>query len=198
MIARERGLEALAKAILAGGIDPLSVAAKAVNTELGVPDAETALAGARDIIAELASEDRRCRESLRALFAAKAVIVSTVRKGQAEAGEKYRDYFEWREPARSAAGHRLLAMLRGEREKVLSLALRPEADEALNLLSRIFPVPKGACGDAVRAALADGYARLLAPSLETELWAELKAKAQALDDIVPDAEPEEPEEPEEE
>ncbi len=178
MIARERGLESLAKAILTGGIDPLSAAAKAVNTELGVPDAETALAGARDIIAELASEDRRCRESLRALFAAKAVIVSTVRKGQAEAGEKYRDYFEWREPARSAAGHRLLAMLRGEREKVLSLALRPDADEALNLLSRIFPVPKGACGDAVRAALADGYARLLAPSLETELWAELKAKAE--------------------
>ena len=178
MIARERGLESLAKAILTGGIDPLSAAAKAVNTELGVPDAETALAGARDIIAEMASEDRRCRESLRALFAAKAVIVSTVRKGQAEAGEKYRDYFEWREPARSAAGHRLLAMLRGEREKVLSLALRPDADEALNLLSRIFPVPKGACGDAVRAALADGYARLLAPSLETELWAELKAKAE--------------------
>ncbi len=178
MIARERGLESLAKAILAGGIDPLSAAAKAVNAELDVPDAEAALAGARDIIAEMASEDRRCRESLRALFAAKAVIGSTVRKGQAEAGEKYRDYFEWREPARSAAGHRLLAMLRGEREKALSLALRPDADEALNLLSRTFPVPKGACGDAVRAALADGYARLLAPSLETELWAELKAKAE--------------------
>ena len=178
-MARERGLEPLARAILAGGMNPEAVAAGFVNPELDVPDAAAALAGARDIIAEMMSEDRRCREGMRALFAAKGVIASTVRKGKDAEGEKYRDYFDWREPSRTAAGHRILAMLRGEREKVLSLSLRPDPDEALAQLGRLFPAPKGPCGGAVIEAVSDGYARLLAPSLETELWGELKARADA-------------------
>lgn len=178
-MARERGLEPLARAILAGGMNPEAVAAGFVNPELDVPDAAAALAGARDIIAEMTSEDRRCREGMRALFAAKGVIASAVRKGKDAEGEKYRDYFDWREPSRTAPGHRILAMLRGEREKVLSLALRPDPDEALAQLGRLFPAPKGACGETVREAVSDGYARLLAPSLETELWGELKARADA-------------------
>jgi len=178
-MARERGLEPLARAILAGGMNPEAAAAGFVNPELDVPDAAAALAGARDIIAEMMSEDRRCREGLRALFAAKGVIASAVRKGKDAEGEKYRDYFDWREPSRTAPGHRILAMLRGEREKVLSLALRPDPDEALAQLGRLFPTPKGPCGETVREAVSDGYARLLAPSLETELWGELKARADA-------------------
>lgn len=178
-MARERGLEPLARAILAGGMNPEAVAAGFVNSELDVPDAAAALAGARDIIAEMMSEDRRCREGMRALFAAKGVIASTVRKGKDAEGEKYRDYFDWREPSRTAPGHRILAMLRGEREKVLSLSLRPDPDEALAQLGRLFPAPKGPCGGAVSEAVSDGYARLLAPSLETELWGELKARADA-------------------
>jgi Transcriptional accessory protein len=132
-----------------------------------------------DIIAEMVSEDRRCREGMRRLFAAKGVIASTVRKGKDEAGEKYRDYFDWRETARTAAGHRILAMLRGEREKILSLSLRPDQDEALAGLGRLFPIPTGPCGAIVQEAVADGYGRLLAPSFETELWGELRTKADA-------------------
>jgi len=178
-MARERGLEPLARKILAGVPDPAAAAAGFVNADKDVSDAAAALAGARDIIAEIVSEDRRCREGMRALFAAKGVIASAVRKGRDEEGEKYRDYFDWREPVRTAPGHRILAMLRGEREKVLSLALRPDPDEALAQLAKLFPGPKGPCGELVREAAADGYARLLAPSLETELWGELKSRADA-------------------
>lgn len=176
-MARERGLEPLAQAILTGKIDLQVTAAGFVNPELGVPDPQVALAGAQDIIAEQVSEDRRCREGMRRLFAAGGVIASAVRKGKDEEGGKYRDYFDWREAARTAPGHRILAMLRGEREKILSLSLRPDQDQALAGLARLFPVPQGPCGAVVREAVADGYARLLAPSLETELWGELKAKA---------------------
>ena len=176
-MARERGLEPLAQAILAGKADPQVAAAGFVNPELDVPDAAAALDGARDIIAEMVSEDRRCREGMRRLFAAGGVIASTVRKGKDEAGEKYRDYFDWREAGRTAAGHRILAMLRGEREKILSLSLRPDQDEALAGLARLFPIPTGPCGAIVQEAVADGYGRLLAPSLETELWGELRTKA---------------------
>jgi uncharacterized protein len=178
-MARESGLAPLAQAILAGKADPRAAAAGFVNPELNVPDIQSALDGARDIIAETMSEDRRCREGLRGLFAAKGVIASSVRKGRDEDGQKYRDYFDWREPARTAPGHRILAMLRGEREKVLSLSLRPDPEEALSALARLFPVPAGACGVVAREAVADGYGRLLAPSLETELWNELRAKADA-------------------
>ena len=178
-MARERGLEPLAQAILAGKGDPLTAAAGFMNVELDVPDVQAALDGARDIIAEIMSEDRRCREGMRRLFAAKGVIASAVRKGKSEAGEKYRDYFDWRETARTAAGHRILAMLRGEREKILSLSLRPDPDEALTGLASLFPIPTGSCGVIVQEAVADGYGRLLAPSLETELWGELKTKADA-------------------
>jgi uncharacterized protein len=178
-MARERGLEPLAQGILAGKVDPRAAAAGFVNPELEVPDVQAALDGARDIIAEIMSEDRRCREGMRRLFAAKGVIASTVRKGKDEAGEKYRDYFDWRETARTAAGHRILAMLRGEREKILSLSLRPDQDEALAGLGQLFPIPTGPCGASVQEAVADGYGRLLGPSLETELWGELKTKADA-------------------
>ncbi len=178
-MARERGLEPLARTILAGKVEPLSEAAGFVNAELDVPDVQAALAGARDIIAEMVSEDRRCREGMRRLFAAGGVIASAVRKGKDEAGEKYRDYFDWREAARTAPGHRILAMLRGEREKILSLSLRPDQDQALAGLAGLFPIPQGPCGAEVREAVAEGYSRLLAPSLETELWGELKTKADA-------------------
>lgn len=177
-MARERGLEPLALAVLGGGHDPVALAADYVNQERGVADVRAALAGAQDIIAETVSEDRRCREGLRALFANTAVLSSSVRKGREEAGEKYRDYHAWREPARLAAGHRVLAMLRGEREDVLSVAMRPDPDEALRRLSRLFSLPRDACGEMVREAMADGYARLLAPSLETELRGELRSRAE--------------------
>jgi uncharacterized protein len=178
-MARERGLEPLAQAILAGKVDPQTEAGGFVNADLDVLDVQSALAGAQDIIAEIMSEDRRCREGMRRLFASTGVIASAVRKGKTEEGEKYRDYFDWRETARTAPGHRILAMLRGEREKVLSLSLRPDQEQALSGLARLFPIPKGPCGAVVQEAVADGYSRLLAPSLETELWGELKTRADA-------------------
>ena len=105
----------------------LSAASKifAVETDPRVEFVEDALAGARDIIAEWISEEAQTRAKLRKLFAQEAVITSSVVKKKEESGSKFRDYFDWQEPAAKVPSHRLLAMFRGENEKVLSLTLRP-------------------------------------------------------------------------
>lgn len=177
MIARELGLEPLAQILVQGVADVRVAAIPFVNPDAGIVDADAALAGARDIIAEQAAETRVCREALRSLFAREGVVSSKVKRGKEEDGQKYQDYFQWQEPVRAAAGHRVLAMLRGEREKLLSLSIRPDLDQALAVLTRNFPIPKGPAGEQVREALRDGYSRLLAPALETELWTELQTKA---------------------
>ena len=84
----------------------------------GVNTAEEALAGARDIIAEMINEDKTAREKMRELFAKSAVITSSIIKGKEEEGIKYKDYYEWKEPAQNAASHRIHAMFRGENEVV--------------------------------------------------------------------------------
>jgi uncharacterized protein len=128
-------------------------------------------------MAEWISEDPPTRSRLRALFTEQSLISSTVVKKNQEEGAKFRDYFNWQEPATKAPGHRILAMLRGESEKVLTLVLRPPEDTALNLLRRLHVKTSNPSGQQVRLAMEDSYKRLLGPSLENELRNTLKDRA---------------------
>ena len=175
-IAKEKGLEPLAKMLFRQ--DKLQVEPEAfINHEKEVTTVEEALDGARDIIAEWISEDAALRARLRTFFQRKAMITATVVKNQEESGSKFRDYFAWQEPVGKVAGHRLLAMLRGENEKVLSLSFRPPESESLEILHRHTVRSKGFSGQQVALAVDDSYKRLLAPSLENELRGNLKKQA---------------------
>ncbi|MBU0967735.1 MAG: RNA-binding transcriptional accessory protein [Proteobacteria bacterium] len=176
MIAREKGLEPLARAIFSGkGAPPQPQ--DFVSEEKGVLTPDDALAGARDIIAEWISEDAPLRARLRTLFADKSVIISSVVKKNQESGVKFRDYFDWQAQAAKTPGHRLLAMFRGENEKVLTLSLRPPEKDVLPMLQRLFVRKNDFCGQQVSLAVEDSYKRLLAPSLENELRTTLKERA---------------------
>jgi uncharacterized protein len=180
MAAREKGLEPLAQALLAqSGLDPSTAAAQFVDADKGVADTGEALSGARDIIAEIVNEDPVARARLRALFADKAMMASRVAAGREEAGAKFKDYFEWSEPAAAAPSHRVLAMRRGEAEDVLNLTLAPPEEEAIGLLEALFVTGSGEDSEQVRAAVHDGYRRLLGRAMETELRMTVKERADA-------------------
>ncbi len=177
-IAREKGLEPLATAIFQqNGIDPELLAADFVAPANGVADSADALAGARDIMAEWINEDALARERLRALFQRRAVLKSRVASGKETEGAKYKDYFEWQEPAAAAPSHRILAMRRGEREDFLNLSVAPEEDQALERLESQFVTGQGGDSEQVRLAIQDCYRRLLARSMETEMRLALKERA---------------------
>jgi uncharacterized protein len=179
-IAKEKGLEPLADQIYAQGPEaPAQLAAPFISEEKGVKTAEEALAGARDIIAERVSEDEAARARLRALFAQKGVFHSKVLLGKEAEGAKFKDYFDWKEPAAKAPSHRILAMRRGEAEGFLSMRIEVEADEAVALLEPLFVKNGGACGLQVKEAVKDSYERLLSISLEGEARLETKKRADA-------------------
>jgi uncharacterized protein len=174
LVARERGLEPLAMMLLKGGRTvPVG---SFLDPEKGVITEEDALAGARYIIAEDISEDPPTRAELRRLFHEQATIESMVVKKNLNQGEKFRDYFDWREPTGKAPGHRLLAMFRGAQEKILTLAIRPPEESALRLMKKRH-LQTGPWQDQVSTAVVDSYRRLLAPSLENELTSDLKTRA---------------------
>ncbi len=176
MVARERGLEPLAKALWAQTGEWIDVAVF-VDLEHEVEDRDAALAGARDIIAEDVSEDPEVRRDLRHLFTQRALLVSTVvKKKQAEAS-KFRDYFEWSEPLSRAPSHRILAILRGSNEGFLRVQARPDEADALVRLRRRHLRGHGFDGEEVGRALDDAYKRLLLPSLEREALKGAKARA---------------------
>ncbi|KJS30948.1 MAG: transcription accessory protein [Desulfatitalea sp. BRH_c12] len=179
-IAREKSLEPLALTLMAQqGIDPLQAAQPFVDAEKGVADADEALEGARHILAETVNEDETARARLRAFFADRAIVYSTVVDGKETQGAKFKDYFNWQEPATTVPSHRMLAMRRGEREEVLSLSIVPPEPEALEILEGLFMKGNGPDSEHVRMALHDSYKRLLARSLETELRLHLKERADA-------------------
>ncbi len=175
-IAREKGLEPLATMLYGQNKQPIELEAF-VNSEKEVATVEEALSGARDIIAEWISEDAAIRARLRDFFHRKSTITSTVIKNQEEKGSKFRDYFAWQEPVGKVAGHRLLAMFRGEHEKILSLSLRPPEAESLAILQRCLVRSNGFTGQQVALTAEESYKRLLAPSLENELRGNLKKQA---------------------
>ena len=180
-IARERGLEPLALRLFAQDpvdrFDPVIAAVAFVDEERGVDSAEEALAGARDIVAEWVSENAAARARLRDLFAHRGAFVSRLSRGKEEEGAKFRDYFDWREPAAVAPSHRVLAMFRGENEGFLTLHLEPPEEEALARLQSQFVTGRGPASEQVWLAVQDSYRRLLGPSLETETRAEAKRRA---------------------
>ncbi|MER5557642.1 Tex family protein [Streptomyces sp. NPDC002506] len=126
-IAREAGLEPLADGLLTDpSVDPLAAAAAFVDTDKGVADAAAALEGARSILAERFSEDADLTGELRERMWTKGRLAAKVREGKEEAGAKFADYFDFTEPFTALPSHRVLAMLRGEKEEVLDLVLEPE------------------------------------------------------------------------
>ena len=182
-IAREAGLEPLAKIIMSGKCaDIESTAVRYINDK--VVTAEDAIGGAQDIIAEWVSESEAARNAVRRLFEREAVITSHVVKGKEEEAANYRDYFEKLYRLSRCPSHALLAMRRGESEKLLKVNIEIDDDEAIERLERIFikrhemrdtrheniknPVLMSSCDDIIRRAVKDGYKRLLAPSIETE------------------------------
>lgn len=177
-VAKEKGLEPLALRILAQSrIDPLQEAESYISAQKGVANQEEALAGARDIIAEMVSENAEARTKMRQHFMQKATYKTVMVKGKEEAGIKYKDYFEWEENAKTAPSHRVLAMLRGEEEGFLKLNVLPPDEPAIELLENQFVSGRNACADQVQLAIIDGYKRLLRPAMETELRAVIKQKA---------------------
>jgi uncharacterized protein len=178
MAAREKGLEPLALQLFEqSGADPEAAAAGFIDPEKEVSSAEEALSGARDILSEMISEDPSARARLRDLFFRKAVITSRLIAGRETVGAKFRDYFDWQEPAASVPSHRLLAMRRGEAEEVLDLAMLPAEPEAIALLETLFVKGDTEASRQVRLAARDSYGRLLSRSMETELRVALKERA---------------------
>lgn len=185
-IAREKGLEPLADALLAHATeraaDPAALAGPYVDAEKGVEDAAAALAGARDILAERLSENADRRAELRKALATQGILRVRVLPGKETAPEAavYRDYFEHDEPGRDIPSHRLLAVLRGEREGFLLSDLRIDDDAEVDSLARSWGVPLDTpCGQEVVAATADGYKRLLRPSITNEVRSEMRERAEA-------------------
>ncbi|MGO9378297.1 MAG: Tex family protein [Dissulfurispiraceae bacterium] len=177
-IARERGLEPLAKLILEQAvIDPLFYAATFVDLEKGVASPHEAVAGARDIIAEWINENDIARAKIRQLFIAKGAFRSKVVAGKEEEGNNYRDYFDWEETAERSPSHRVLAMRRGENEGFLTLRLTPPDEDAISLLETLFVKGTGLAAEEVRKAVADCYKRLLSLSMETEMRLATKNRA---------------------
>ncbi|MBW2575959.1 MAG: RNA-binding transcriptional accessory protein [Deltaproteobacteria bacterium] len=180
VMAREKGLEPLALAILEqDGRDPVEGAAAFIDPEKGVESVEDALAGARDIIAEIVNEHDEARPGLRNFFFTKATVESRMAAGMEEKGAKFRDYFEWKEPLSTIPSHRILAIRRGEKEDVLNLDIRPDEAEAIALLENLFVKGQGADSDQVRLAITDSYKRLLSRSMETEARLHSKERADA-------------------
>ena len=176
MVARERGLEPLAKALLAQTGQQIDVALF-VNPGRDVENPETALAGARDIIAEDVSEDPGARRDLRHLFDQRALLISTVVKKKEAEATKFQDYFAWSEPLSRAPSHRILAVLRGSNEGLLRVQARPDEADALAQLTRRYVRGHGFASEQVRLAITDAYKRLLLPSLEREALKGAKTRA---------------------
>ena len=174
--AKKLGLEPLAKMIISQrGGDPEFMAEKFVKGE--VEDVQSAISGAKDIMAEWMNENLQIRSRLRQLFQRKSVLVSKLVKGKEEEAAKYRDYFDFSESINRCASHRLLALIRAEREGYISLKSQPDSTEALEILERYFVKGNDACAQIVLAACKESFKRLISPSLENDVLNEAKEKA---------------------
>ena len=178
-IAREKGLEPLALHLWdQEDFDVNLAGAEYINPELGVEKVEDALGGARDIIAEWVSEDTTARGEMRKLFWSQGTFFSKLVSGKGSKAAKYRDYFEWEEPVANVPSHRVLAMLRGEREALLSIRIAPPVVQAMTILERIFVTGETEASQQVRLAVQDRYKPLLESSIETEVRREVRVRAE--------------------
>ncbi|MSP62457.1 MAG: RNA-binding transcriptional accessory protein [Myxococcales bacterium] len=178
-VARERGLAPLADRILAQerGLPPRgALAAPYLGGE--VPDVDAAFAGARDIVAERVAETASVRATLRDLSLATGQVAARVAKGKETEGAKYKDYFEYLQPAREIPSHRMLALRRGENEGCLRVALVVDRDACLDCARHlIVKDPAASLAAELQAALGDAYDRLLKPAIEVDVRLHLKELA---------------------
>ena len=175
--ARENGLEPLSQLILEQtNIDLQTAAAKYINDN--IKDADAALQGARDIIAETINEDDKVRAKMRKLFEDTATLQSKVLQDKKAEAAKYKDYFDFNEPIHKIPSHRILAVLRGFLEGFLRMSIAPDEEEALYMIEGLYVKNSlNSSVEQVKKAAKDAYKRLLQPSLETEFRTALKAKA---------------------
>ena len=175
-IARENGLEPLAVILMEqSGADPEKEAEAFISEEKNVPDVQTALQGAMDIIAEDISDDADIRKKLRALAGEKGELVSKASDPEAES--VYMNYYEYSEPVPKVANHRVLALDRGEKEGFLKVSLTLDETLASDVIFSKYVKSNNACGELVRNAAADSYKRLIFPSIEREIRSEMSANA---------------------
>ena len=175
-IAKERGLEPLADVIWLQQHNDVKGRARTFITA-DVPTVDDAIAGACDIIAERVSEDEHARSTVRRLFARNGVLSSKVVKGKEGDGIKYSDYYEWQENVARISSHRLLAIMRGEEEGFLRMSITIDSDDATERLCRQFVKRFSPSREYMELAVADGYKRLLAPSIENETRGNAKQRA---------------------
>lgn len=175
-VARARGLEPLAQKLLEQntGDDPFALAAEYVDEEKEVLDAESALAGARDVLAEDFSDDAKLRALLRKFYQDTALVQSKAAK---EEDSVYSGYYEFSEPVKKIAGHRILAINRGENEEFLKVSVVVDSERAIGILAQNIVKNQSLSGLQVKEAMEDGYARLLHPSLEREIRSDLTEAA---------------------
>lgn len=174
--ARAKGLEPLAGRLMKEDLqDVESFAQQFVKGP--VANANEALQGARDIMAEWMAERPQTRQALRRLFQRKAILESKETKTEHADREKFRDYFSYQQESSRIPSHRLLALLRAEKEKIIRISCRPDEEEALALMERLLIQANNEASQQKIQALEDAYKRLLRPSLENELLKDLKAKA---------------------
>ena len=170
-VAREKGLEPLANEIYEQKADsaaPLELAANFIDAEKGVETAEDALKGAMDIIAENISDDADIRRRLRNLFTVLGIVTTSAVDSAADS--VYTMYYEYSEPVNKIAGHRVLAIDRGEKEKFLKVSVTLDAVKAANVITSATLNPEGSpCTETVREAGEDAYNRLICPSIEREI-----------------------------
>lgn len=177
-VARENGLEPLAKILMAQNADDIEfIASKYLNDK--VANEDDALQGARDIVAEWINENIYVRKNLRRIFQRKAVIATKVVKTKKddEAAQKFNQYFDWSEPISKAPSHRLLAMLRAEAEGFVKLNVEIENEEAIEFIENNTIKNNRETADHLRLAIKDSYKRLLEPAISNETLQEAKAKA---------------------
>ncbi|MFY8190451.1 MAG: Tex family protein [Bacteroidia bacterium] len=175
-MAREKGLEPLALWLFKEyPEDPFLQAERYVKN--GVKDAEEALQGARDIVAEMINENAQVRERLRNLFQKRSVFQSKLVKAKEAEAQNYRDYFAFDEPLQRCPSHRVLAMFRGEEEGFLRISVSPDEEDALDIIARQVIKRNAASSKQLQLAVTDSYKRLLLPSLENEIRAQAKSKA---------------------
>ncbi len=182
MIARERGLEPLSEILLSQALfgDPTKEAEAFVDAEKEVPDAEAALAGARDIVAELCSENADIRAMVRTTFMKQGRLHAEVLPGKKESKTKFEQYYDHDEGVADIPSHRYLAIRRGEREEVLRVRVTVDAESLIAKSQDLMGInPKSPFAAQLAMAVDDGYHRLIAPSVETDVRVELKMRSDA-------------------
>ena len=171
-VAREKGLEGLAQSVFEQeDIDVDTEAEKYINEEKGVASAEEAIAGAMDIIAEDVSDNAEIRKRLKNIIRLNASL--RTKAADPEKESVYSLYYDYSEPVKSVAGHRVLAVDRGEREGFLKVSVDIDPAKCLNIVFRLMVKGQNRCSELVRAACEDAYSRLIFPSVEREIRSEL-------------------------